>query len=103
MYKCAPNPGANELPALHPCAPQRFLLAQAERRAAERANEEEFRRRMLERFAEEDRLEQMNMQAGAGGCWQGPGLMIPASPLRQRRDTGHAVLQAADGQSSRFS
>lgn len=40
-------------------------LVQAERRAAERANEEEFRRRMLERFAEEDRLEQMNMQVGA--------------------------------------
>jgi hypothetical protein len=37
---------------------------QAARQAAERANEEEFRRRMLERFAEEDRLEQMNMQAG---------------------------------------
>jgi hypothetical protein len=36
---------------------------QAERQAAEQANEEEFRRRMLERFAGEDRLEQMNMQA----------------------------------------
>jgi hypothetical protein len=41
------------------------VSVQAERRAAERAGEEEFRRRMLERFAEEDRLEQMNMQAGA--------------------------------------
>lgn len=39
---------------------------QAERRAAERAGEEEFRRRMLARFEEEDRLEQMNMQARLG-------------------------------------
>lgn len=43
------------------------VLPQAERRAAERAGEEEFRRRMLDRFAEEDRLEQMNMQVCGGG------------------------------------
>jgi len=43
---------------------------QAERRAAEKAREDDFRRRMLARLEEEDRLEQMNAQVG-WGCVQG--------------------------------
>lgn len=35
---------------------------QAERAARERAEEDEFRRQTMERFAEQDRLEQMNAQ-----------------------------------------
>ena len=75
-----PPPAPSRCPAvgtshhsLHP-PPSPLAPPQAERQAAERASEEDFRRRMLERFAEEDRLEQMNMQASAGGGGEVPGL-----------------------------
>ena len=35
---------------------------QAEREAAQKADEEEFRRRLMAKFAEDDRIEQMNAQ-----------------------------------------
>ena len=41
-----------------------FHYRQAERRAVEKAREDDFRRRMLERLQDEDRLEQMNAQVG---------------------------------------
>ena len=50
-------------PAALTCSPRLPAApVQAERLAHERAEEDEFRRRTLERFAEEDRLEQMNAQ-----------------------------------------
>ena len=51
---------------IQPCGPvtSLFHYRQAERRAVEKAREDDFRRRMLERLQDEDRLEQMNAQVG---------------------------------------